>query len=100
MYHQYRLFVCISINILCFNTFHHSSFYNHNNYKKYVTSLKESFLDKIVTKFGPKGFGKRFDEAQIVKTEDELLIKWKEFVCSSDPDVLTGYNICNFDLRK
>eukprot|EP00171_Calliarthron_tuberculosum_P012257 IDg12257t1 len=32
------------------------------------------------------------------KTERELLAAWCEFVCGSDPDILTGYNIVNFDL--
>ena len=32
------------------------------------------------------------------KTETELLQKWAEFVRQSDPDIITGYNIQNFDL--
>ena len=28
-----------------------------------------------------------------VETEEELLLRWKEFVCACDPDVITGYNI-------
>ena len=32
------------------------------------------------------------------RTERELLEAWKEFVVATDPDVLTGYNIVNFDL--
>ncbi|ETN69650.1 DNA polymerase [Necator americanus] len=31
-------------------------------------------------------------------SEKELLEKWAEFVRSVDPDILTGYNILNFDL--
>jgi DNA polymerase delta subunit 1 len=30
--------------------------------------------------------------------EKELLRKWKDFVLASDPDIITGYNITNFDL--
>merc|ERR1719219_175197 len=30
--------------------------------------------------------------------ENELLEKWSEFVRESDPDIITGYNINNFDL--
>jgi len=30
--------------------------------------------------------------------ENELLDKWSEFVRESDPDIITGYNINNFDL--
>lgn len=30
--------------------------------------------------------------------EEELLAAWSKFVISSDPDILTGYNIVNFDL--
>jgi DNA polymerase delta subunit 1 len=38
--------------------------------------------------------------AQVVcaTTEAELLMKWKEFVCACDPDIVTGYNIGNFDI--
>jgi DNA polymerase delta subunit 1 len=31
-------------------------------------------------------------------TEQELLSKWADFVRQIDPDILTGYNIQNFDL--
>lgn len=31
-------------------------------------------------------------------TEQELLLRWSEFVRESDPDVLTGYNVQNFDM--
>jgi len=34
----------------------------------------------------------------VCKTEQELLERWAEFVRTSDPDILTGYNINNFDL--
>lgn len=30
-------------------------------------------------------------------TEEEMLLKWRAFVCQCDPDVITGYNIGNFD---
>lgn len=38
--------------------------------------------------------------AQVVccATEEELLMKWRDFVCSCDPDIITGYNIDNFDM--
>lgn len=32
------------------------------------------------------------------KTEDELLIKWRNFIVKQDPDVLIGYNIFGFDI--
>lgn len=32
------------------------------------------------------------------ETEKELLDAWHKFVCSIDPDILTGYNIKNFDI--
>lgn len=37
--------------------------------------------------------------AQVVEcsNEKELLLKWRDFVVASDPDVITGYNIDNFD---
>ncbi|GMM35040.1 DNA-directed DNA polymerase delta [Saccharomycopsis crataegensis] len=32
------------------------------------------------------------------KTEQQMLQKWREFVVKCDPDVIIGYNTCNFDL--
>ena len=31
-------------------------------------------------------------------TEQELLSKWRDFLREADPDIITGYNIVNFDL--
>ncbi|KEG11952.1 DNA polymerase delta catalytic subunit [Trypanosoma grayi] len=31
------------------------------------------------------------------ETETEMLLAWVRFVKAIDPDILTGYNICNFD---
>jgi DNA polymerase delta subunit 1 len=38
--------------------------------------------------------------AQVIssETEEEMLLKWREFVNAVDPDLLTGYNIANFDI--
>ena len=33
------------------------------------------------------------------ETEQELLLKWCQLVVAADPDILTGYNILNFDFR-
>jgi DNA polymerase elongation subunit (family B) len=30
-------------------------------------------------------------------TEEELLLRWRAFVTACDPDLITGYNIANFD---
>ena len=40
-----------------------------------------------------------FPRAQVLsfETEAELLIAWREFLIQTDPDVITGYNINNFD---
>ena len=27
-----------------------------------------------------------------------MLLKWKDFVNATDPDIITGYNIANFDI--
>ena len=37
--------------------------------------------------------------AQVIccQTEEELLMKWRSFVVACDPDIVTGYNIANFD---
>uniref|UniRef100_A0A061RE64 DNA polymerase n=1 Tax=Tetraselmis sp. GSL018 TaxID=582737 RepID=A0A061RE64_9CHLO len=32
------------------------------------------------------------------KTEEELLLRWRDLVLETDPDLIIGYNICNFDL--
>lgn len=32
------------------------------------------------------------------ETEDIMLMKWRSFVLSADPDIVTGYNITNFDI--
>lgn len=32
------------------------------------------------------------------ETENELLEKWADFIRKCDPDIITGYNINNFDL--
>ena len=38
--------------------------------------------------------------AQVImsQTEDEMLLRWRAFVAACDPDVITGYNIGNFDI--
>lgn len=38
--------------------------------------------------------------AQVIcsATEEEMLLKWRAFIVACDPDVLTGYNIANFDI--
>jgi len=37
--------------------------------------------------------------AQVIcsQTEEEMLMKWRSFVITCDPDLVTGYNIANFD---
>lgn len=37
--------------------------------------------------------------AQVIccATEEELLMRWRAFVVACDPDLITGYNIANFD---
>ena len=37
--------------------------------------------------------------AQVIccATEEELLMQWRAFVVACDPDLITGYNIANFD---
>lgn len=32
------------------------------------------------------------------KTEEEMLLKWKDFILKVDPDVIIGYNTANFDI--
>ena len=32
------------------------------------------------------------------KSEQEMLEEWCQFVLDIDPDIITGYNICNFDI--
>jgi len=37
--------------------------------------------------------------AQVIcsETEADMLLKWRDFVVACDPDIITGYNIANFD---
>ncbi|KAL0028520.1 hypothetical protein WJX77_011509 [Trebouxia sp. C0004] len=37
-------------------------------------------------------------EVMSFKTEEELLTRWRDLVIESDPDIIIGYNIVNFDL--
>jgi DNA polymerase delta subunit 1 len=30
--------------------------------------------------------------------EEDMLMAWKQFLCAVDPDILTGYNVINFDM--
>ena len=38
--------------------------------------------------------------AQVIcsQNEEDMLLKWKDFVNACDPDIITGYNITNFDI--
>ena len=38
--------------------------------------------------------------AQVITSEEEeeLLMKWREFLEAADPDIITGYNVQNFDM--
>ena len=38
--------------------------------------------------------------AQVIcsSKEEDMLLKWKDFVNATDPDIITGYNIANFDI--
>ena len=31
-------------------------------------------------------------------TEEEVLLRWRDLVLETDPDIIIGYNISNFDL--
>ena len=38
--------------------------------------------------------------AQVIccANEEELMMRWRDFVVACDPDIVTGYNIANFDI--
>lgn len=36
-------------------------------------------------------------DVRCYRTEEELLMAWSHFVCALDPDLITGYNIVQFD---
>ena len=38
--------------------------------------------------------------AQVIcsEKEEDMLLKWRDFVNACDPDIITGYNIANFDI--
>ena len=37
-------------------------------------------------------------EVMYFDSEIWMLEAWRDFVLEMDPDIITGYNICNFDL--
>ena len=37
-------------------------------------------------------------EVMSFEKEDQLLLRWRDLLLESDPDVIIGYNITNFDL--
>jgi len=37
-------------------------------------------------------------DSNLMKWEAEMLLSWKSLVLAFDPDIITGYNIKNFDL--
>ena len=37
-------------------------------------------------------------DVRCYETEGDMLLAWAEFMVKVDPDFLTGYNICNFDM--
>lgn len=37
-------------------------------------------------------------EVMSFDNEKDLLLRWQEFLLIVDPDIIIGYNICNFDL--
>ena len=44
------------------------------------------------------GIQKDTDTARYYETESEVLTAFSEFVSETDPDIVTGYNICGFDI--
>lgn len=36
-------------------------------------------------------------DVRCFEEEDEMLAEWQKFLLTLDPDILTGYNILNFD---
>ena len=55
----------------------------------------EPFLKHIVT----LGTCDKIKNTVVVpcKTEEELLLEWRDFIVKLDPDIITGYNIFGFD---
>ena len=40
----------------------------------------------------------RPDDVVLCWTEEELLLKWKDFLHVANPDIVTGYNVQIFDI--
>jgi DNA polymerase delta subunit 1 len=58
-----------------------------------VILMKNCFtLNSCKKLYGDKGDVYSFED------EEDLLMGWREFVLTVDPDIITGYNIINFDL--
>ncbi|MGV8086330.1 MAG: DNA polymerase II [Candidatus Woesearchaeota archaeon] len=65
----------------------------------YCVSLYSSDYKKVIIVGIDKDIGKPLNNAITVNTEKELLEKFQELVLKIDPDIITGWNLIDFDLK-
>ncbi|MGV8141891.1 MAG: DNA polymerase II, partial [Candidatus Woesearchaeota archaeon] len=65
----------------------------------YCISLYTEDYKKVIIVGIDKDIGKPLHNALTVNTEKELLEKFQELVWKIDPDIITGWNLIDFDLK-
>jgi len=65
----------------------------------YCISLYSEEYKKVIIVGLDKDIGKPLHNALTVNTEKELLEKFQELVWKIDPDIITGWNLIDFDLK-
>ncbi len=65
----------------------------------YCISLYSEEYKKVIIVGLDKDLGKPLNHAITVGTEKELLEKFQELVWKIDPDIITGWNLIDFDLK-
>jgi DNA polymerase-2 len=67
--------------------------------KIYCVSLYSKDYKNVIIVGTEKDIGKSLSNALTVNTEKELLEKFAEIVLTIDPDIITGWNLIDFDLK-
>ncbi|GIU68794.1 MAG: DNA polymerase [Candidatus Woesearchaeota archaeon] len=65
----------------------------------YCISLYSDSYKKVLIVASEKDIGKPLHNAITLNTEKEMLLKFSELIKDLDPDVITGWNLIDFDLK-
>lgn len=67
--------------------------------KIYCISLYTDSYKKVLITASEKNIGKSLHNAITLNTEKDMLIKFSELIKEIDPDIITGWNLIDFDLK-